>query len=278
MSTSYDEATQTARAYYNSSDADTFYAEVWGGEDIHVGLYASPDEPIKDASRRTVDHMIDRLGDVPDDATVLDIGAGYGGAARHLARRTGARVICLNLSEAENERNRTFTREAGLDDRIEVVDGRFEDIPVNDASVDIVWSQDAILHSGDRRRVLQEVDRALKPGGLFVFTDPMRRDDAPLEQLGPILDRIHLPDLGSPGFYKDVAQSLGWEDMGFEDMTHQLKNHYTRVLETTIAEAPRLEGIISSAYIERMKQGLHHWIDGADRGLLAWGVFLFRKP
>ena len=35
-------ATTVARDYYNSSDADHFYAQVWGGEDIHVGMYASP--------------------------------------------------------------------------------------------------------------------------------------------------------------------------------------------------------------------------------------------
>jgi sarcosine/dimethylglycine N-methyltransferase len=278
VSTQYDQATQTARDYYNSTDADTFYAEVWGGEDIHIGLYEHPDEPIRDASRRSVDHMIDRLGDIPDGALVLDIGAGYGGAARRIATRTGASVVCLNLSEAENERNRAFNKEAGLEERITVVDGRFEDIPITDASIDLVWSQDAILHSGDRRRVLQEVDRVMKPGARFVFTDPMRRDDAPLDRLGPILERIHLPDLGSPGFYKDVGRCLGWIDLGFEDMTHQLRNHYQRVLETTTEQEPRLEGTISRAYIERMKQGLTRWTAGADEGLLSWGVFLFEKP
>ena len=28
-----------AATYYDSSDADRFYAEIWGGEDIHIGLY-----------------------------------------------------------------------------------------------------------------------------------------------------------------------------------------------------------------------------------------------
>ena len=31
-------AEQTAATYYNSDDADQFYAHVWGGEDIHIGL------------------------------------------------------------------------------------------------------------------------------------------------------------------------------------------------------------------------------------------------
>ena len=174
MSTGYDQATQTARDYYNSDDADAFYAEIWGGEDIHVGLYESDSEPIRDASRRTVDHLIDRLGEVRKDDVILDIGAGYGGAARRLVEKFGCRVICLNLSEAENERNREHNKEAGVSDLIDVIDGSFEDIPLDDQAVDHVWCQDSILHSGDRERVLREVDRVLKPGGRFVFTDPMR--------------------------------------------------------------------------------------------------------
>ena len=277
MSTSYDQATQTAREYYNSSDADTFYAEVWGGEDIHVGLYQSEDEPIREASRRTVDYLIDRLGEIKAEEVVLDIGAGYGGAARRLVERFGCRVVCLNLSEAENQRNRELNEKAGVADRIEVLDGSFEAVPLDDDSVDHVWCQDAILHSGDRAKVLQEVDRVLKKGGRFVFTDPMKSDDCPDGVLDPILARIHLPDLGSPGFYMEQAKKLGWKDLGYEPMTEQLVNHYSRVLATTEAEQDRLKGLVSDAYIERMKNGLGHWIKGGKAGHLAWGVFLFEN-
>ncbi len=277
MSSTTDQATATARDYYNSSDADTFYAKVWGGEDIHVGLYAADDEPIGSASRRTVDHLADRLAPIGTNDTVLDIGSGYGGAARRLVERFGCRVICVNLAETENERNRMLNRDAGVEDRIEVIDGHFEDIPADAESFDAVWSQDAILHSGDRAGVLTEVDRVLKPGGRFVFTDPMQSDTCPDGVLDPILARIHLPDLGSPGFYHAQAARLGWHDLGFEALSHQLVTHYTRVLETTTAEQPRLEGLISAAYIERMKAGLRHWIDGGHSGHLAWGVFLFEK-
>lgn len=278
MSATYDETTSRAREYYNSDDADTFYAEVWGGEDIHIGLYESADEPIADASRRTVDTMLDRLGGLAASARVLDIGSGYGGAARRVVERVGCSVVCLNLSEAENERNRALNERAGAADRIEVVDGAFERIPLGDASVDVVWSQDALLHSGDRAGVLREVDRVLRPGGRFVFTDPMRSDGAALGELQPILDRIHLSDLGSPGFYLAAAGALGWIDLGFEDRTDQLVRHYTRVLEETEAAGARLSGRISGSYIERMKAGLGHWIEGGKAGRLAWGIFLFEKP
>ena len=46
------ETTRVAREYYDSADADNFYYEVWGGEDLHLGWYESPNESIKQASVR----------------------------------------------------------------------------------------------------------------------------------------------------------------------------------------------------------------------------------
>lgn len=272
-------AVKTAEDYYDSADADAFYAAVWGGEDIHVGLYESPDEDIAAASARTVRRMADAVKTLGPQSRVLDLGAGYGGAARHLASRYGAHVTCLNLSEAENERNRRLTAEAGLSDRIDVVHGAFEDLPYPDAGFDIIWSQDAFLHSGDRARVLDEAVRVLKPGGEFIFTDPMQADavDDP-ELLKPIYARIHLPNLASIRFYREALQARGLEEVSVQRLTDQLGTHYARVREELAARSDDLKDQISPQYAERMLNGLEHWVAGAKAGQLSWGVLHFRKP
>jgi sarcosine/dimethylglycine N-methyltransferase len=276
----YSDVVQTARAYYNSEDADNFYFHVWGGEDIHIGLYRGPEDAIKDASERTVAFMADRIKDKVSapGARVVDLGAGYGGAARWLAKQYGCHVLALNLSEAENERDRQMNREQGVDNLIEVVDGSFEQVPAENGTFDAAWSQDAILHSGHRDKVMDEVDRVLKPGGEFVFTDPMQADDCPEGVLQPVLDRIHLSSLGSFAFYREQARRLGWEEVEIVDMTEQLVSHYGRVAAVLRAERASLTGKVSDAYIDRMLQGLQHWVDAGSNGYLAWGVMHFRKP
>ncbi|WP_344569548.1 methyltransferase domain-containing protein [Streptomyces axinellae] len=279
---SYGSAVNTARSYYNSPDADAFYSSVWGGEDIHVGIYEGPQEPIADASRRTVERMASGLG-LTKESTVLDLGSGFGGSARYLAETFGCRVQALNLSEVENQRHRELNSVRGLTDRIEVVDGSFESIPFPDSSVDVVWSQDAFLHSGDRIRVLEEVRRVLKPGGQLVFTDPMAADGTEVKAIQPILDRIHLDDMGSPGFYTRELARLGFDptpregaDSGFEDLRTQLVTHYGRVLEET--ERQETEGLaakVSSEYLGQMKKGLTHWVEGGEQRRLTWGIFRF---
>ncbi|WP_443726317.1 glycine/sarcosine N-methyltransferase [Streptomyces coffeae] len=277
--TEYSEAVGTARDYYNSADADAFYAQVWGGEDIHIGIYDRPDEPIAEASRRTVERMARQL-DLTTSSVVLDLGAGFGGSARYLAETYGCRVIALNLSEVENARHRVLNAERGLSEAIEVVDGSFESIPLPDQSVDVVWSQDALLHSGNRARPLEEAARVLHPGGHLIFTDPMAVDGCPAETLRPILDRIHLEDMGSPDFYRHELARLGFTEVGggFEEHREQLITHYARVLdETRRQEADGLADQVSADYLARMKKGLTNWVEGGRNNHVTWGVFHFTR-
>lgn len=273
----YSEVVETAREYYNSEDADNFYYHIWGGNDIHIGLYEDGGEPIADASRKTVERLASLLPPLDGNSHVLDMGAGYGGAARYLAGRYGCRVTALNLSEAENERDREINREAGLDQLINVVDGNFEHIPADDGVFDVVWSQDAILHSGHRGRVVSEASRVLKPGGDFIFTDPMQADDCPPGVLQPVLDRIHLESLGSPGFYKQAASDCGLRFVEFIDYTPHLIRHYQRVHDELLANRAQLKGKVSGEYIERMLKGLQHWVDAGSKGYLSWGILHFQK-
>jgi sarcosine/dimethylglycine N-methyltransferase len=275
----YSEVVETAREYYNSADADNFYFHIWGGEDIHIGLYESDDEPIADASRRTVKRMAELAGGIGPGTRVLDLGAGYGGSMRYLAEHFGCNCVALNLSEVENERDRRMNVEAGLDQKIDVVDGDFTSLEYENSSFDLIWSQDAFLHSGDREQVCREAVRVLKPGGRMVFTDPMQTDDAPTDELQPIYDRIHLDSLGSPGFYRRTLADLGLEEIAFEDHAEQLPRHYARVRQALIDNAEELrERGVSDEYIDRMKAGLQHWVDGGKKGYLAWGIFVFEKP
>lgn len=270
------EAVERAEAYYDSGAADAFYQTVWGGQDIHIGLYRDAAEPIADASRRTVETMANRLIKADGTSRVLDLGAGYGGSARYLADRFGCQATCLNLSETQNALNRTLTADAGLTDLVRVVYGDFENIQEPDDSFDIVWSQDAILHSGNRTRVLDEVRRVLVPGGQFIFTDPMQSDDCPEGVLQPILDRIQLSTLASFGFYRAELGARGFEEAGTEPLTDQLRMHYWRVgqaLRDRYDEAVKLSG---QTYVDNMIKGLQHWVDGADRGYLAWGIMDYR--
>ena len=269
-----DSAIAVTRDYYDSKEADDFYRVIWGGEDIHIGLYEQ-DRDVRAAARRTVDRMVNKLGTVAG-RRVLDLGAGYGGAARVLAGLHGAHVTCLNLSKVENARNRALTRQAGLENSISVVDGSFDDLPFGDAAFDVVWSQDAILHAPDRVAVLDEIARVLKPGGALVFTDPMQADVLDDKSaLQPIYDRIHLSDLASVAFYRAALIERGFAEASIEILTPHLRTHYARIAEEFAGRRTALK--IGDAFVERMLAGLGHRVSGADSCQLTWGILHFKK-
>ncbi len=264
--------------YYDSDDADTFYRMIWGGEDLHIGLYDGT-RSIREASAETVDRMAATLPVLDADTKMLDIGAGYGGSMRRVVSRFGCEATCLNLSETQNDANRAKNRRAKLEDRIRVVHGVFEDIPAPDARYDVVWSQDAILHSDQRARVLAEVFRVLKPGGHFVFTDPMQAETVPEGVLQPVYDRLQLNSLGSMRFYREAAMALGFQVLAQEPLTEHLGDHYARVREEMLANYDGLRASgASAAYLDKMALGLEIWVKAAAAGHLAWGIQLFRKP
>jgi sarcosine/dimethylglycine N-methyltransferase len=274
----FSETVSVTKNYYDSKDAHTFYYTIWGGEDLHLGYYTSDEDTVYQASRKTIDHMASRSAYRGKKARVIDLGGGFSGSARYLAKNYGWEVVVLNLSETENERGRKMNREQGLDHMITVVDGSFDSIPYPDESFDIVWSQDAILHSDNRSKVLEESWRVLKPGGEMIFTDPMQSDDCPEDCLQPIYERIHLTSLGSPAFYQKYAEQLGFAVKGFEDLSQHLTKSYSRILQELEKREGELKGQVSQEYIDNMKKGLRHWVEGGEKGYLAWGVFHFRKP
>ncbi len=274
-----DSGANVARSYYNSSDAEIFYSTIWGGEDIHIGLYEHGEEPIAQASRRTVNTLADKLPQLRPNERVVDLGSGYCGGARYLAERFEVSVDAINVSEVENERARRLNENAGLGQRISVHDASFEALPVSSGDYAAAWSQDAILHSSDRVRVFHEVARALRPGGVFVFSDPMQADDCPAGVLDPILARIHLSSLGSVAAYRAHAAEAGLVLESFDDRTEHLVHHYTAVRRETEARRDELvQAGVDPGYIERMVAGLGHWVEGGDKGHLCWGFFTIVRP
>lgn len=273
----YSRAENTARQYYNSDDADRFYFHLWGGDDIHIGIYDSPDIDVARASRLTVEMMLQRLTGLTSSSRVVDIGSGYGGAARCLALKKRCSVDCVNISEVENERNRETNRSLALDGLIDVKDGSFEDIPCADESFDYAWSQDAILHSGNKEKVLREIHRVLKAGGEFIFTDPMQREGVSPEEIRPVLNRIHLDSMGSFSYYKESGESVGFDLIETIDLSRHLPRHYQRIHDEICLRERELKDVISHDYLERMKAGLLHWVDAGMNNRLSWGIIHLRK-
>lgn len=150
---------------------------------------------------------------------VADFCAGLGGPSRYFAHRYGADVTGIELTPSRVKGAEELTRRVGLQHKVRFIEGDVTRVPLPDASVDVVISQEALLHVPDKPRALKQAWRILKPGGRLVFTDwvahrPLSDPDKALMWDGMAVTNLH--DLPA---YTRLVSEAGFIAREAEDLT-----------------------------------------------------------
>ncbi|MBX7244906.1 MAG: arsenite methyltransferase [Candidatus Sumerlaeaceae bacterium] len=203
------------------------------------------------------------LAELSPGEVVLDLGSGGGIDVLLSARRVGADGFVYGLDMTDEmldlaERNRV---EAGVSN-VEFLKGQIEEIPLPDATVDVIISNCVINLSADKDRVLREAHRVLKPGGRFAVSDVVVDGELGLP------DEIRSDLLAWSGC---VAGALSVEDYlqklrasGFEtadvepvrryEIAAMVESGYGSMIERLTAEQrENIDGRIMSAFIRARK-------------------------
>ena len=114
--------------------------------------------------RRWHDLLVERLA-VPEGGLVADIATGTAAVAITIASRHRCRVIGVDQNPAMLARGRSQVADAGLEDRIELVQGEAEALPLEDDSVDALVHTYLLRYVDDPAAVLRELARVVRPGG-----------------------------------------------------------------------------------------------------------------
>src|SRR2546425_3169430 len=150
--------------------------------------------------------------------TVLDLGSGGGIDVLLSAKRVGptGKAYGLDMTDEMLALARENQRQAGVTN-VEFLKGEIENIPLPDASVDVIISNCVINLSADKRRVLGEAFRVLKPGGRFAVSDVVVRGQLPSEVrrsieawVGCVAGALEEEE------FKTLLAQRGFEEIGIE--------------------------------------------------------------
>lgn len=134
--------------------------------------YASAD--FAAVNQAFVERFLELAGTI-DSARALDLGTGPADIPIRLIRaRPNWHVVAVDASPVMLELARPAVVAAGLSGRIELLAANAKDIPLADASFDVVFSNSILHHITDAARLWAQVRRLIRPGGLVFFRDLAR--------------------------------------------------------------------------------------------------------
>ncbi|MGH9486063.1 MAG: arsenite methyltransferase [Terriglobales bacterium] len=253
----YGEAAQRA-----SSGASCCGKDCCGGDAITADLYdagqtAELPRPAVQASLGCGNPTA--LAELKPGEVVLDLGSGGGIDVLLSARRVapGGKAYGLDMTgemlalACENQ------KKSGLEN-VEFLKGEIENIPLPDATVDVLISNCVINLAGDKDRVLAEAFRVLKPGGRFAVSDVVVRGKVPREVrssmelwigciAGALEEDEYLSKLSRAGFGSIHIEPT--RVYSVDDARQFLRGAGMDV----DAVAPQIEGKFMSAFIRALK-------------------------
>jgi SAM-dependent methyltransferase len=102
---------------------------------------------------------------------VIDMGSGLGGPSRYLAHTYRCRVSGVDLTHDFVAVAQDLTQRCGLTGLADFRQGSVLDLPFDDGSFDLAWSQNVAMNIADRPRWYAQIHRVLRPGGRLALQD-----------------------------------------------------------------------------------------------------------
>ncbi len=153
---------------------------------------------------------------------VLDVGGGLGGPARTLAVEFGCHITVVDLTASYVRAAEALTARLRLGDRVTHYVGNALELPFDDGTFDVVWTQNSGMNIAAKERLYVGFQRVLRPGGLLALQEPMA---GPLQP--PIFPVMWARDattsfLRMPMEMRALIEAAGFQARAWEDVTLEI--------------------------------------------------------
>jgi ubiquinone/menaquinone biosynthesis C-methylase UbiE len=163
-----------------------------------------------------------RLAGLRPGMRVLDVGGGLGGPARTLAVECGCHVTVVDLTESYVRAAEMLTARLGLGDRVAHHVGDAVELPFDDGTFDVVWTQNSGMNIAAKEQLYTGFHRVLRPGGVLALQEPMAGPVQP-----PIFPVMWAYDaatsfLRPPMDMRALIEAAGFRVRAWEDVTAEI--------------------------------------------------------
>lgn len=260
-------------------ELDRVYRDIWG-EHVHHGYWRTGGESSAEAVEALVDLVADRLEPRAGER-LCDIGCGYGATAARLSGRYGVHVTGFTVSAEQHE---LASRRLGALSFV-LNDWLANSLP--DGAFDRAYAIESSAHMVDKQLFFDEAFRTIRPGGRFVvcawLASPRPAAWEIRHLLEPICREGRLPSMGSRDEYEAMAKQAGFEILGFEDVSRNVRRTWA------VCAGRLMNRIATSSYYRRLivsrrtrnrsfLLSLPRLMVAYRTGAMRYGVFTFYRP
>ena len=209
---------------------------------------------------------------------VLDLCCGLGGPARYLAYHHGCRVTGVDMNTDRLAGAVRLTERTKLQDRVLFHHANALQTGLADETFDVIVSQEAFCHIPDKKTLIAECVRLLKPGGRIVYTDILARNSMTNEIRSRLENEMAFSELSTLEQYCHLLEGKSCQVVEVED----LSDDWAQILIDRLAMYRSLkEQTVSSfglAHFQKWDRTYSFFVDLYRSGELGGGRFVAHKP
>ncbi|MFX0024076.1 MAG: class I SAM-dependent methyltransferase [Candidatus Hermodarchaeota archaeon] len=155
---------------------------------------------------------------------ILDVGSGLGGSARTLVSNFGCNVIGIDLSEEFCHAADLINELLGYAGNIEIQKGDALNMPFDDNSFDITFIQYVSMNIKNKKRLISEIYRILRPRGRFVIHTICAGLVEPIHFPVFWADNPDISFLSTPDELHQLISKCGFKELLWRDDTIRFLN------------------------------------------------------
>jgi ubiquinone/menaquinone biosynthesis C-methylase UbiE len=174
---------------------------------------------------------------------VLDVGCGLGGPARMLAAEFGSTVTGIDLTTEFIRSAKLLSDLVGLGELTKFVQGDALDLPFDDNSFDVVWTQHVQMNIENKEKFYSEIARVLAPGGTFIYYDIFSKNGEALLFPVPWADNASLSFVFPIKKLSELLEKEGLEKVKTKDQTPDAIQFFLDMLNKPPAAGPKKPGL-----------------------------------